>query len=79
MSRALTPRQRHVRRLADQGLTNKQIASKLGIALKTVKNHIYDGNSKTHTPVRDRRKRVVIVKPDRHTPGWWDAYHWHRS
>jgi DNA-binding NarL/FixJ family response regulator len=37
---ALTPRQQEIRNLMRQGMTNKMIASVLGISEGTVKNHI---------------------------------------
>lgn len=36
----LTPRQLEVVSLVAQGLTNKEIAARMGCALQTVKNHI---------------------------------------
>lgn len=38
---ALTPREREVLQLVAQGLPNRLIARTLGIAEKTVKNHLY--------------------------------------
>lgn len=40
--RRLTLREREVLRLIDHGLSNKQIAGKLGIELATVKNHVHN-------------------------------------
>ena len=37
----LTPRQAQIVRLIDQGLSNKEIALRLGIGVSTVKNHVH--------------------------------------
>lgn len=37
----LTPREREIAALIDQGLSNKEIASRLSIAVRTVKNHVH--------------------------------------
>lgn len=37
----LTPREAQVARLLDQGLTNKEIAARLGIGVSTAKNHVH--------------------------------------
>jgi two-component system nitrate/nitrite response regulator NarL len=39
---ALTPREREIVALIDDGLSNKQIARRLGIELATVKNHVHN-------------------------------------
>jgi DNA-binding NarL/FixJ family response regulator len=39
---SLTPRERQIVRLIDQGLTNKQIAESLCIEVRTVKNHVHN-------------------------------------
>jgi DNA-binding NarL/FixJ family response regulator len=38
----LTPREREVLVLIEQGMTNKQIAQRLGIEVRTVKNHVHN-------------------------------------
>lgn len=49
---ALTPREREVLRLIDQGFSNKEIAKRLGIGVSTVKNHVHNILDKTHTSGR---------------------------
>jgi DNA-binding NarL/FixJ family response regulator len=39
--RMLTPRERQVAELVGQGLTNQQVATRLGVSLKTVQSHVY--------------------------------------
>jgi DNA-binding NarL/FixJ family response regulator len=38
----LTPREREVLMLIERGMTNKQIATNLGIEVRTVKNHVHN-------------------------------------
>jgi two-component system, NarL family, nitrate/nitrite response regulator NarL len=38
----LTPREREVLVLIEQGMSNKQIAQRLGIEVRTVKNHVHN-------------------------------------
>lgn len=51
----LTPREREVGALIDDGLSNKEIARRLGISVSTVKNHVHHLLEKLHT---DRRVQV---------------------
>lgn len=44
----LTPREREILTLIDQGLSNKEIASRLHIELATVKNHVHHILEKLH-------------------------------
>jgi DNA-binding NarL/FixJ family response regulator len=39
---ALTVREREIARLVEDGLSNKQIAGRLGIEVATVKNHVHN-------------------------------------
>jgi DNA-binding NarL/FixJ family response regulator len=38
----LTPREREILRLLEEGLANKEIAQRLGIEVATVKNHVHN-------------------------------------
>ncbi len=44
----LTPRQRQVAKLINEGLTHDQIARRLGIALRTVQNHTWAIRQRQH-------------------------------
>lgn len=45
---ALTPREREIGRLLEAGLSNKDIARRLGIEVATVKNHVHNLLEKLH-------------------------------
>ena len=49
---SLTPREREVARLVADGLVNKQIATRLGVSLPTVKDHVHRILEKTGLPNR---------------------------
>jgi len=55
---ALTPREREIMVLLDQGISNKEIARRLGIQLSTVKNHVHHILEKLHA---DRRGQAVAL------------------
>jgi two-component system nitrate/nitrite response regulator NarL len=61
----LTPREREIAALIDEGLSNKQIAQRLQIGLSTVKNHVHNLLTKLNTSRRMvaaaqvRRSRTV--------------------
>ena len=77
----LTSRELEVAALLQEGLSNKQIASRLTIQLATVKNHVHSILEKLETPTRSdaaailRRSPVDVVPPrwprppDRHVAG----------
>jgi DNA-binding NarL/FixJ family response regulator len=48
----LTPRERTIVGLIDDGLSNKEIARRLGIELSTVKNHVHRILEKLHASRR---------------------------
>ncbi|UOQ60843.1 helix-turn-helix transcriptional regulator [Leucobacter rhizosphaerae] len=50
----LTPRERSVARLAAQGMTNRQIAERLGCSARTVESHLAQARSKLGASSRDQ-------------------------
>lgn len=69
-SSALTPREREIAGLLESGLSNKDIARRLGIEVTTVKNHVHNLLEKLHV---HRRAQAVArlqnrVPPRRATP-----------
>jgi len=56
---SLTSRERQVVELIDQGLSNKEIASRLGIKLSTVKNHVHSILEKLQ--VRGRGQAAALI------------------
>lgn len=51
---ALTRRERQILRLIDEGLSNKEIAQRLGIEVSTVKNHVHHILDKTRASRRSQ-------------------------
>jgi len=62
--RHLTPRELEVVDLVDEGLSNREIAERLCIALPTVKNHLHSIFEKLH--VRRRAEAAALVRSDPH-------------
>jgi DNA-binding NarL/FixJ family response regulator len=63
----LTYREMEVVRLMARGLSNKEIAGSLGIALPTVKNHIHHVLEKLQVRTRSEAAALVLRRPhDRH-------------
>ena len=56
---SLTSRERQVVELIDQGFSNQEIASRLGIKLSTVKNHVHSILEKLH--VRRRGQAAALI------------------
>ncbi len=48
----LTPRERQIATLVTEGLTNKQIARRLGVTAKTIEKHLTNTMTKLHVPSR---------------------------
>jgi two-component system, NarL family, nitrate/nitrite response regulator NarL len=63
----LTRREREIVGLIDEGLSNKQIASRLCIELPTVKNHVHNILEKLH--VSRRGEAVARVRASRRAAG----------
>jgi two-component system, NarL family, nitrate/nitrite response regulator NarL len=61
---ALTSREREILRLIDDGLSNKEIAQRLGIGVSTVKNHVHNILDKTSASRRAQAAARV------RTPAW---------
>ena len=55
----LTPREHEIAVLADQGLTNRQIAARLFLSIRTVESHIYQARMKVGAASRRELGRVV--------------------
>lgn len=66
----LTVRERGILSLLDEGLSNKEIAARLGIEVSTVKNHVHHILEKTHATrrsqavARSRKSRLLRPIPD---------------
>ena len=58
---SLTAREWEIVRLLHDGLSNKEIAQRLGIVVSTVKNHVHHILSKTH--VSRRAQIAALVRP----------------
>ncbi|MHB9438391.1 response regulator [Schaalia turicensis] len=63
----LTPSERKVLELIGDGLSNREIGEKLGVAEKTVKNHITSLLSKMGL----QRRTQVAGRPNRSASGWF--------
>jgi len=70
----LTPRERAIVPLIDEGLSNKGIAARLGIEISTVKNHVHHILEKLHALRRTRAaaqfRRGRLTRRLAGTPGW---------
>ena len=57
----LTDREREIVALLSEGLSNRDIASKLHVSIRTVEGHIYKAMTKTGTSNRD--ELAALLKP----------------
>jgi two-component system, NarL family, nitrate/nitrite response regulator NarL len=67
-ARRLTVRELEIIELIDEGLSNKQIATRLCIELTTVKNHVHHILEKLQ--VNRRAEAAAIVRDRRRVPDW---------
>src|SRR6266516_4327084 len=65
----LTPREREIVHLLDEGLANKDIARRLGIEVATVKNHVHNVLEKLHVHRRGEAAARVRGMPARRVSG----------
>lgn len=61
----LSAREREIARLAGQGLTNRRIAERLGVSVRTVESHIYRACSRLGLSDRAALVAVAVAAPDR--------------
>ena len=57
--RRLTDRERETAMLIGEGLSNRDIAARLTLSLRTVENHIYKAMAKTGTTSRDELANLL--------------------
>lgn len=62
----LTPREREIAALIEQGLSNKEISRRLSIGLSTVKNHVHNVLEKLHVPRRGAAAARMRPPPNEH-------------
>jgi DNA-binding CsgD family transcriptional regulator len=59
----LTPREVELAKLASRGLSNREIADRLGIAVRTVDNHLHQAYSKLGIGSREDLGRFFDREP----------------
>jgi DNA-binding CsgD family transcriptional regulator len=62
----LTDREREIVMLIAQGLSNRDIATRLTLSVRTVESHIYKAMAKTGTTNRDELAALLPRSPERH-------------
>jgi DNA-binding NarL/FixJ family response regulator len=63
-TRSLTPRERQVAVLAAEGLASKVIAGRLGLAVRTVDNHLQHAYDKLGVSDRTGLRTAIAEEPD---------------
>ena len=66
LASSLTPREREVATLAARGLSNRQVAARLFLSLRTVENHLHRVFSKLG--IASRRELRALVEPTEAAP-----------
>jgi len=61
---ALTQRERQIVKLLEEGLSNREIASRLGIELATAKNHVHNILEKLHVQRRSQIRSRLNWRPN---------------
>jgi DNA-binding CsgD family transcriptional regulator len=59
----LTDREREVAMLVGQGLSNRDIATRLTVSIRTVETHVYRAMTKTGTATRDDLAALLTLRP----------------
>jgi two-component system response regulator DevR len=72
LTQHLTPKEEQVLGLVAQGLTNRQIAERLGVAEKTVKNYVSTLLAKLGAESRTQAAVMAARRPSRHQPSVGD-------
>jgi DNA-binding CsgD family transcriptional regulator len=62
----LTDREREIVMLIGEGLSNRDIATRLTLSIRTVESHIYKAMAKTGTPNRDELAALLPRRQERH-------------
>ena len=62
----LTDREREIAMLIGEGLSNREVAARLTLSLRTVENHIYKAMAKTGTASRDELANLLRRTPRTH-------------
>lgn len=58
---ALSDREREIATLAAEGLTNREVAARLGVSIRTVESHVY--HARTRLGLADRAQLIALVAP----------------
>ena len=61
----ITPREREVANLVAARLTDREIAERLTLSVRTVENHVYQARTKLGVPDRESLAALILQKPQR--------------
>jgi DNA-binding CsgD family transcriptional regulator len=62
----ITDREREIANLVGEGLTNRDVADRLGVSVRTIEGHLYRIFAKLQIEDRDQLARLVRVRPATH-------------